>query len=105
MMGFRAPRRDGERRRLPVRRVDAADAPRWRTKKFPEETLKADTIIVSCGMLNFESSAYANGSSTEFKDWHSTHKVETSHFEKYPEARDKFIKSFKKNRNQFNAMF
>lgn len=56
--------------------------------------LKADTAIVRCGMMNFESSAYAEGSSTEFVDWQGKYKVETSHFERYPEGREKFLKSF-----------
>jgi len=68
-----------------------------RCKKFLKETLNADTIIVSCGMLNFEAPNYANGSSTEFIDWQGNAKVTPSYFERYPEARKKFLRSFEKN--------
>ena len=35
---------------------------------IPHRTLDRPTVIVSCGLLNFETSAYANGSSLEFQD-------------------------------------
>jgi len=48
-------------------------------------------------MLNFEASNYANGSSTEFIDWQGNEKVTSSYFERFPEARKKFLRSFEKN--------
>ena len=75
-----------------------ADAGRdKRTKSFDEEFLAAQTIIVSCGMANFEAGAYANGSSTTFRDYQGGRKITTSHFERFPQARVKFINSFRRN--------
>ena len=54
---------------------------RHKTRKFPAATLEANTVIVSCGMLNFEQSVYANGSSKEFHRHFGERKVETAHFE------------------------
>ena len=48
-------------------------------------------------MLNFEESAFSNGSSHEFIDWQCRYKVENSHFEKFPEAEEIFLKSFCEN--------
>jgi len=72
----------------------------WRqkkAKKLTEDTLKSDTVIVSCGMMNFESSAYANGSSYEFKEWQGDRRISAGHFTKFPKAKEIFLRSFKKN--------
>ena len=42
---------------------------RYPPKKFPREILAAETIIVSCGVTNFEQSAYSQQKSTEFGKW------------------------------------
>ena len=57
---------------------------RPKARKFPTATLEANTVIMSCGMLNFEASAYSKGSSKEFHDHFGNRKVETAHFEKHP---------------------
>ena len=75
---------------------------------IPHRTLDRPTIIVSCGLLNFETSAYANGSSLEFQDNFYEYRkgcgatkflreVEHSHFEKYPTDAKIFLESFKAN--------
>ena len=75
---------------------------------IPHRTLDRPTVIVSCGLLNFETSAYANGSSLEFQDKFYEHRpgcgkmkflreVEHSHFEKYPNDAKIFLESFKAN--------
>ena len=75
---------------------------------IPHRTLDQPTVIVSCGLLNFETSAYANGSSLEFQDNFYEYRqgcgamkflreVEHSHFEKYPNDAKIFLESFKAN--------
>ena len=68
-----------------------------KAQKVPKVTLEADTIIVSCGMLTFEDSSFANGSSNEFRNHIGSRKVEVAHFEKHPEDSKVFLRSFKKN--------
>ena len=69
---------------------------RHKTKKFSTATLEANTVIVSCGMLDFEQSAYADGSSREFHRHFGNRKVETAHFEKHPNDAKIFLDSFQK---------
>ena len=64
---------------------------------MPKHILDAKTVIVSCGMTNFEDSNYSNGKSKEFQDWNQGHHIETGHLEKYPEGKAKFMRSFKTN--------
>ena len=72
--------------------------PRTKPKRahlIPQETLEMPTVIVSCGLLNFELSAYANGSSKRFQTHFGDRRVELSHFENYPNDARVFLDSFK----------
>ena len=62
-----------------------------------EEVLACDTIIVICGMMDFEESAYANGSSHEFRKWLGDNRIVEDHFTRFPKDKEIFQRSFKKN--------
>ena len=60
-------------------------------KPFPEHILEAKTVVVSCGMTNFEDSNCANGKSNEFAEWNRGYRIERGHLNKYPVGKEKFL--------------
>ena len=66
-------------------------------KPFPKHILEAKTVVVSCGMTNFEDSNYSNGKSNEFAEWNRGYRIERGHLNRYPEGKEKFLRSFKTN--------
>jgi hypothetical protein len=69
----------------------------WKTAKM-KRVLEAKTVIVSCGLLNFEDSNLANGSCKDFiNGLPSDPKICNDHFTAYPLAEEVFLRSFKKN--------
>ena len=82
--------------------VSFAAAKKIPPKKFPKETLEAETIIVSCGITNFEQSAYSLRKSTEFGKWlnpkgGSRPSTEPGILDSRNGARERFRKSFSEN--------
>ena len=53
-------------------------------KRFPPDHLNADTLIVTCGMLNFEESNFAKQTGNEIIAWNGNAKIERGHLDTYP---------------------
>ena len=70
-------------------------------RPIPPFVLDANTVIVSCGMTNFESTVYTDGKQLKFRTHLGDRKVEVDHFRKpKKEYRDDvkiFSESFKNN--------
>ena len=70
-------------------------------KRFNPECFDADTLIVTCGVLNFEESNYATQTSKEFLNWNDDHKIVNGHLSRNEgwsrEGRQVFLRSFKEN--------
>jgi len=64
-------------------------------KNFPAKILEAQTVIVTCGMNNFEFSSYSNSKSKKFRSHIGDRRVEIGHFGIYPEDERIFLESFK----------
>ena len=58
---------------------------RFPRRNFPAAVLEAKTVIVTCGMKNFEFSSYSNATSKKFRSHLSDRRVEVDHFARYPE--------------------
>ena len=68
---------------------------------IPQIALDANTVIVSCGMTNYESTVYTDGRHQQFRQHLGDRKVNVNHFRnpKQEHFKDKeiFLESFKKN--------
>ena len=73
---------------------------RFPRKNFPAKVLEAQTVIVTCGMKNFEFSSYSNSRSRKFRNHLGDRKVHVDHFRKPKQEhfKDKeiFSESFKR---------
>ena len=74
------------------------------TKPIPQNLIGAPTVLVSCGVTNFEDSNYATGASNEFRNWIGDYKVEHGILNEYPETKDT-SKGRSKRTTQIFAMF
>ena len=70
-------------------------------KPFTPETLAADTLLVTCGVLNFEDSNYAKQTTKAFQDWNGDNKVTPGYLSRDAdwsrEGRAVFLDSFRAN--------
>ena len=68
---------------------------------IPQQVLDASTVIVSCGMKNFESTVYTDGKQQKFRTHLGKRTVDADHFRKpkkeYRDDAEIFSKSFKDN--------
>ena len=67
----------------------------WSKPKF-KLLLDADTAIVTCGLMNFETSGLSNGKSKKFTA-QLTGGLDRGHLDKYREEKEAFLESFTTN--------
>ena len=89
---IRQPANDTEESHCYVSRRHKTRFPR---RNFPATVLEAKTVIVTCGMNNFESSSYSNTKSKKFRNHLGERRIEADHFSTYPEDKRIFLESFK----------
>ncbi len=51
---------------------------------IPQMVLDANTVLVSCGMTNYESTGYTDGRQQKFRNHLGDRKVEVEHLKKHP---------------------